>query len=781
MIMKKIKLKERARTSKNTKRPAVLSTILCAALMIGLIFSLIPAGVIVSADEVTDPIIISKGTEKQTGDIPMFNMMGDWPYPPVEEEPLTEAGDIALGRRILEFDAATGIATIEQAVMAKGRENEDEAGTDVLLVLDDSASMTYTFAEGTKKWDALIKSANTLAENILSNSKNTVALISYSGKANLFGAEYDYDDGLNAVSDVDTSTMWIDDIDTMKGYLNNLTTVGSGGTDIQAALIAANNLLLDRQAAESGRKQILIMICDGNVSGLESWTPGSIWPPLPFSDTPECFGYSLNTYKDLFYSIVSGVLDSNSINNVGFTAASVYDSLTTVDIDIYTMSFGENITSNPMKFLAAGLLGDPEGHFFDIGKTNSVYDFIDAIKTITKSISNITPAVFNAEVTIDIPENFTLVSNSIKASPGTDYYTFAAGSKWSIIWEIGDVSEWENTLTYKIELNPADDLNWPIGVAWVGEAELAYAVGGPGEPADQSLPFPEPVIYLGKMEVEKQLKLPPPGGSPVFTINIGPGTGETKIKNTTMGLKHGEKDWAYIMTILPDAAPRMVKVSETAPSGYKLVSITPAEAIVEFGPFPVDSIADTVEFVHVLVVNDKGDSPPPPPITTTEEETTAPPPVTTEPTKTPPTTEPTTEPTTTTTTNTTEPTNPTEPTKPTSPTEPTEPTKVPTEPTSPPVIPTEPAIPPPAEPPINPVTPEEPTIGKTIEDDENIDDGGPPKGGTDYKEKPTVPEKGNPKTNDHFALILIMILLLSSAGIFCVYSWRRHIYDANSR
>ncbi len=167
------------------------------------------------------------------------------------------------------YDAATGkvTTTIEAYTTGKVTSSSTTKPTDIILVLDTSGSMAYSFAGSDNDSNERINSLKSAVENFIiktaennkdADDKHSIAVVTFASNANVL-ADFTTVD-VDTSGNPDTATAAL--INSVKGLNAN------GATAVDYGLTEASELLTDRAAEDNGayaeREKVVIVFTDGD-------------------------------------------------------------------------------------------------------------------------------------------------------------------------------------------------------------------------------------------------------------------------------------------------------------------------------------------------------------------------------------------------------------------------------------------------------------------------------------------------------------------------------------
>lgn len=316
----------------------------------------------------------------------------------------------------------------------------------IILVLDNSGSMKKADITNVKN-----ETNNLINKLLTANNNIKMGIVTYS----------------NNVLDQCSSTSLSSDATELINLVNNIPSSGSGGTNIHAGLIKANELLAN---TPSDTQKTIIVLSDGE--------------PTRFIGTN---------------NNICGTGNSDNADNSDNCTINGNNQPSTV-----TTSYAEEIKNNGIGIYSIGFKIDAnsvtEQFLKQISSNDKVYLTNDLEGLITHFDSilaeNIETIALNSLVVDIIPESFVLISDSIQANNGQIQITSNPDKSTTLTWHIGNITSGiTQTLSYIIEAQEDNYGNMYTNLKATLTANLVD--GNPYyQDEEVSLDFPKPAILI---------------------------------------------------------------------------------------------------------------------------------------------------------------------------------------------------------------------------------------------------------------------------------------------
>ena len=486
------------------------------------------------------------------------------------EEIVTSEGKVKHSKIIQQTGENTFDITLQVKTSEEIKEQVVSEDAAVVLVLDQSSSMTYNNIKDLKK--AVYGFVDTLTENVSATARREIAIV-------MFG------------SNADTELFWTNAV-TDRWKVNQAVTgiekTSNEGTNIEGGLRLANNLLNHDKIKDIQNKYVILMtdgvptfhVTDRNETSSMMKMTGSRgggssaehldwhdiyctkgWDDLGESDDiPGQIrekGAKLYTVSYKSGSIENKKVNGQTIDNwLGSFADQHFQSNDDISLGL------ENIAQIIVNQAKAWILTDPMGEYIQFGLN-------EGITRVTNETQNI-------------------VRNPRKYN--TDTNTLIWDLKNDSLYEketIGNVTWYTYTLTYSVTLNNlkegfSQNQNYDTN----GTTKLTYMVrDGKGdlEPElyETELAVPQVKGFVGSLEFTKVNAEKQPLKGAEFTLKVDDGNWQKKVAS--------DNDGKISFTDIPSG--HVYTLTETeAPEGY--VEVTPIDVTVSYGEVTADGITD---------------------------------------------------------------------------------------------------------------------------------------------------------------------------------------------
>ena len=486
------------------------------------------------------------------------------------EEIVTSEGKVKHSKIIQQTGENTFDITLQVKTSEEIKEQVVSEDAAVVLVLDQSSSMTYNNIKDLKK--AVYGFVDTLTENVSATARREIAIV-------MFG------------SNADTELFWTNAV-TDRWKVNQAVTgiekTSNEGTNIEGGLRLANNLLNHDKIKDIQNKYVILMtdgvptfhVTDRNETSSMMKMRGSRgggssaehldwhdiyctkgWDDLGESDDiPGQIrekGAKLYTVSYKSGSIENKKVNGQTIDNwLGSFADQHFQSNDDISLGL------ENIAQIIVNQAKAWILTDPMGEYIQFGLN-------EGITRVTNETQNI-------------------VRNPRKYN--TDTNTLIWDLKNDSLYEketIGNVTWYTYTLTYSVTLNNlkegfSQNQNYDTN----GTTKLTYMVrDGKGdlEPElyETELAVPQVKGFVGSLEFTKVNAEKQPLKGAEFTLKVDDGNWQKKVAS--------DNDGKISFTDIPSG--HVYTLTETeAPEGY--VEVTPIDVTVSYGEVTADGITD---------------------------------------------------------------------------------------------------------------------------------------------------------------------------------------------
>lgn len=348
-------------------------------MLFSMIFSSLQTPIQVLASEISSEDNISKGAIRINGKVSEDGTVSS---------PESKNG-ITVTKIVSTKDAANGKYTVKFEV--KGEETTETRPVYIVVVFDRSGSM----GDSTTKWKNAVKGAKEFAKQITESiPKSKLALVTFSTSAN--------------------TTRGFDhkDFEYQNNNFQNLFGKANGGTNLQAGLLEAKNLLennIQTEDKETALKYVVVM-SDGEPTFYnkeQSYCPNGEY----YEGYPNVCGYGDSTSRITLEKTLSA---AKSIKDGGATIFSIGYSLKSDKV--YTGDYtynGETIRNAKLTtkdILTKVATEDTEGsiiHCIEANEKETGGSIVDAFKEVA---SNILYPGFNATVSDTVGKNFRIVN-----------------------------------------------------------------------------------------------------------------------------------------------------------------------------------------------------------------------------------------------------------------------------------------------------------------------------------------------------------------------------------
>ncbi|MDR1536720.1 MAG: VWA domain-containing protein [Clostridiales bacterium] len=432
-----------------------------------------------------------------------------------------ESGAVGIDKRIIDFDASTGIATVQLDIEGKPKFS-DANPIYIALIYDLSYSM-------------IIASNNV-------NGQSRLAYAKEAGKA--FSEIFLGEDGKAMGNKIaiggfatvaHTSAGWSDDLSTVKNRITNLTVnqTNNFNTNASSGIREAERLLNDIPNANPNAHKIVILLGDGaqtaSYSPLQTSAENSYLKGTWTKNLTEN-GLSRTVYtqfdvsqasKELFTRGAEGhygfnynyILEIQTLSTTDlvyktaerFSEASISEAGRVKDaipgITFYTIGLALAPANSTLAFdyesafarYTLSNIASTPGHFFEVTPI-AIANLSNLYKALAASIIG---AGSDAEVTDILGDGVSLVGIPTSDYPSTALKPIETdGDK--IIWRLGTIpSGSPATLTYQVKINDSQLGKLPVNKS----AVLTYSPAGEFDKATQI--FPMPYLYRSTVEIEK--------------------------------------------------------------------------------------------------------------------------------------------------------------------------------------------------------------------------------------------------------------------------------------
>lgn len=333
-----------------------------------------------------------------------------------------------ISKTIVDSDASNGEVTIELKLSNTKKDVTKQESTEIMLVIDNSASMDFTTADGISRKNILLSSAKSLVNSVFNTSDNVkMGVIKFCGEVNWLSPLYAATVLTKLTSDKDAVISGIDELASEEV---------ESATNIQKGLIKA-----EEQFSKDDGNKVIILLTDGlpneddnrnSVTNNEMVITNEVYQTIIANTKSELVKIKESGIS--LISLMTGV-NSDDIDDSGNPVTTTEDDLKAIE-----MLFGTEAKPTAGKFYNA--------------KTTDVNKVVE--NDITKDVQEILNSPINTvKITdyfpTDITENFEF---SYVGKPSVGTVSTGIDTKTNTIeWNIGTLKGDEvATLQYKLKI-----------------------------------------------------------------------------------------------------------------------------------------------------------------------------------------------------------------------------------------------------------------------------------------------------------------------------------------